>query len=120
MFYDGSMTDCAINWQLYQNELRKNEKREEKEKKKVDVPEYDVKDPGFMQMVKALALSTTSIFAYTPDAADVKGRVGKETKYKADGPEMKELKPGSEAEKVFNHWKQVMIDEENAKNYIKR
>lgn len=73
-----------------------------------------------MNMVKAIALSTTSIFFYSPDPAEVKARVAKTSKYKADGPEMKELKPGSDAEAVFNQCRDAMIAEENAMNYIKR
>ena len=90
--------------------------------KKVQVPEYKTEDPGFFNVVKAIALSTTSIFAYTPETNEVKGRLEKTSggKYKAESEAMKELKPGSPIEIAFNECKDEMVAEEAAMNYIKR
>ena len=40
------------------------EKGEDADLKKVDAPGYDHTNPGFLELVKTMALSTTSIFAY--------------------------------------------------------
>ena len=52
MFYNLSIVDCGINWQVYKKaEAKEMAKGDDADMKKVDVPKYDIEDPGFAALV---------------------------------------------------------------------
>ena len=87
--------------------------------KKVDTPAYDTKDPGFMELVKTMALSTTSIFSYQPNSEDIRDRIAKKKKTNIKNIP-KDPEPGGAGYEDHMAMKQEMIDDEKAMNYIKR
>jgi len=78
MFIAGETIDCGINYQLYKNKLAKAGNNEDA-KSRVEVPKYMkyLDDINFETMVKTLALSTTSFFAFTPDIGLLKREYAK-------------------------------------------
>jgi len=79
MFISGNPIDCQINYQTYQKELDAAPTKEKKDK--VPAPKYNINDSDFQLMVKTLALSTTSIFKFTPDTGLIKREMAKVGKY---------------------------------------
>ena len=81
MYYNMEIVDCGINWELYQKAKAKEEaKGEEADMKKVQVPKYDFSNAEFRELVKTMALSTTSIFAYQPPNEEIRARTAVENK----------------------------------------
>ena len=126
MFFDGRIVDCSVNWQVYQKAKAKELAKPEKDQdiNKVAKPEYTMNDAGFKLMVKTIALSTTSIFQYTPDSDEVRARVCKNSRWS-----QKDLKaelektnppPSEAALAIFKEHSDIMIEEESKMNYIKR
>lgn len=79
MFIAGETIDCGINYQLYKNKLDKAGNNADA-KSRVEKPKYMkyLDDINFETMVKTLALSTTSFFAFTPDIGLLKREYAKE------------------------------------------
>ena len=85
MYYNMEIVDCGINWELYQKAKAKEEaKGEEADMKKVQVPKYDFSNAEFRELVKTMALSTTSIFAYQPPNEEIRARTAIENKVHID------------------------------------
>ena len=73
MFYNLSIVDCGVNWQVFKKaEAKELAKGADADMKKVEVPKYDIKDHGFNELVKTMALSTRSIFTYQPSNEDIR------------------------------------------------
>lgn len=65
-FYNRHTIDCAINWQLHQRNAA-SAKPDEKL-----VAEYDVKDEGFLSLVRSIVCGTYTIFNYEPTDDEAK------------------------------------------------
>jgi len=79
MFIAGETIDCGINYQLYKKKMTAAGNNADA-KARVEVPKYMkyLDDVNFETMVKTLALSTTSFFAFTPDIGLLKREYAKE------------------------------------------
>jgi hypothetical protein len=60
IYYNGKIVDASTNYQVHE----RNQKKENPDEK--IVLGYDLNDPNFMEIVKSVALSTYTIFAYHP------------------------------------------------------
>jgi magnesium-transporting ATPase (P-type) len=78
MFYDLRSIDCSVNWEIYKRlEAMEIAKGAEGDLKKLAKPQYDVEDDGFKTLVRTIALSTTSFFAYTAGNDEIRARLAK-------------------------------------------
>jgi len=66
IFYNRKIVDCSTNYQTYE----RNQKLD-KPDEKVKVG-YDVKDPYFVEVVKAIVLGTYTVFSYSPTEDECK------------------------------------------------
>ena len=120
MFFDMSIVDCSVNYQIFCKAKEKEEaKGDEADMKKVAFPQYDTDDETFKEIVKTMAMSTTCFFDYKPSADEVYARIAKEMKInvkKVPKPELKGDEGYEEHEQMVN----TMIEEEKKMNFIKR
>lgn len=79
MFISGNPIDCQINYQTYKKECAAA--TSEEKRNKIPAPKYKIDDNDFRLMVETLALSTTSIFKFTPDTGLIKREMAKIGKY---------------------------------------
>lgn len=119
MFFDMSIKDCGVNWELFKKAEKKENDKEEPDMKKVTFPEYDVTNEGFKILVNAMAFSTTSRFAYAPPVEEVRAKIAKDTKVKIEKVP-KDPVIGSKDEETFKATRQAMIEKEAQQNFIKR
>lgn len=79
LFFDLKSVDASVNWEIYKR-LEKIElaKGENGNIKNVQKPAYESEDLAFLAIVEAIALSTTSFFAYQPNNEEVRAFVAKE------------------------------------------
>lgn len=82
MFISGNPIDCQINYQTYKKECAAA--TTEEKRNKIPAPKYNLNDGDFRLMVETLALSTTSIFKFTPDTGLIKREMAKIGKYNVD------------------------------------
>jgi hypothetical protein len=66
IYLDRKVIDASVNVQVAKELIKKEEAKPDGDASKVKDVSYDVKDEMFKTLVSAVALSTTSIFAYTP------------------------------------------------------
>ena len=67
--------DCSINWELFKKaEEKELAKGEEANMKNDQYPKYDFNNAEFRELVKTMALSTTSIFAFQPSNEAVRAK----------------------------------------------
>ena len=59
LFYGKRMIDASLNYETYKSDPLNH---------KID---YDVKDPGFKELVKMMALSSKATFQYTPSDEEI-------------------------------------------------
>ena len=75
MYYNMGIQDCSINWELFKKaEEKELAKGEEANMKNVQYPKYDFNNAEFRELVKTMALSTTSIFAFQPSNEAVRAK----------------------------------------------
>lgn len=81
IYYNRQIIDASVNLQVAKELIRKEQdKGKDGDVKSVKDVSYDVKDSQFMNLIKAVALSTTSIFAYNPTDDFVRSTYLKEKK----------------------------------------
>merc|ERR1719163_1979282 len=81
MFFNMKITEAGVNWEVFRKALAKEEaKGDEGDVKKVKRPEYDPEDPDFAHFIKAIALTTTASFSYTPKLEEVRARLARQKK----------------------------------------
>ena len=120
MFYNLSIVDCGVNWQVFKKaEAKELAKGADADMKKVEVPKYDTKDAGFAELVKTMALTTTSIFTFQPPNEDVRMAISKRKKVSLSKVP-KDPEPGGPGYDDYQKYKKELIDEEKAQNYLKR
>jgi len=119
MFFNNDVVDASVNWQVY---LKTKEKEEKKgadgDMKKIKEPRYSFEDPGFQELVKTVALSTKSFFAYEPSEEVIKNSYLKANKGK-NLPKDKNQYTDSQKEALETH-KKKMVEEEAQLYFIKR
>ena len=120
MYFNMEIVDCGINWEIYKKaEEKELAKGEDANMKNVAVPKYDFQNAEFKELVKTMALSTTSIFAFQPSNEMVRARTATELKVNINKVP-KDPEPGAAGYDDFVRIKQLMIDEEKEMNFIKR
>ena len=120
MFYNLSIVDAGVNWQVYKKaEAKELAKGEEADMKRVEAPKYDIKDPGFHELVKTMALSTTSIFTFQPPNEDIRAEISKRKKISLSKIP-KDPEPDGPGYENYLEMKAILIAEEKAQNYLKR
>lgn len=123
LFYNMKSVVAEVNLETfrkaYQAEVEKGGKGEPD---KVQKPEYDINDELFQTMIKTLALSTTTFFAFSPNDDEVKDWYKRDCKKTGESaiefPKGEELT--SAQREVIATAKAKMIDEENKRRFVKR
>lgn len=121
MYFDGSIEDCSVNYQLYikSKEVEEAKPEKDRDEKKILKPRYDVNNPGFKEMVKNIALCTKSIFRYEPQEDVIREEIRKAKNIRIEavpkGPEL-----GTREYQEQEDMKNKMIEEEKGYNYLKR
>jgi len=124
IFFNRTVINAEVNMETYRKQIIEEEKLGEKGNvDQVKKPSYSQNDNMFMELVKTLALSTTTFFQYQPTDEEVKNWYRKDQKKRGqsvvDIP--KESKDWNENQRqVFNTAKAAMIAEEKANRFMKR
>mmetsp|Transcript_3893 Transcript_3893/g.4576 ORF Transcript_3893/g.4576 Transcript_3893/m.4576 type:complete len:561 (-) Transcript_3893:2145-3827(-) len=124
MWIGKEIINAEVNWESYFKELE-GEKAKGKDGmiEKVKVPEYQLEDKLFKELIKTLALSTTTFFNFDPKDDEVKNWYRKEQK-KNKAKEIsfpKDKKDWSPAHQ--EEWKGILAKmqvEEHKKRFMKR
>lgn len=81
IFYDMRSVDASANWEIVKR-LEEIEKKKGEDGNMKNVPSvaYDIDDEGFKALVRTIALSTTSFFAYTASNDEIRAKIAKDGK----------------------------------------
>lgn len=117
IFYNLKAVDASVNWEICKRLTEIETKKGDKgDLKSVATPQYDTEDAGFKTLVDAVALSTTSFFAYQPNNDEVRALVAKQL-----GKDPTSMpKDGGEFAADYEVKKKELIEKENARPYTKR
>jgi len=126
MFVDRKVFDVSVNYEIFRRaEKRAIERKDQEIEKKIAIPDYYdfkqkvFKDSGFMTFVKTIALSTKSTFSYNPTAEEIKTKMTKLKKIKANQiPKI--LNEGDALWGDYCDAKKALIDEEFDRPYLKK
>jgi sodium/potassium-transporting ATPase subunit alpha len=120
MFYDLKSVDCSVNWEIHQRLMEiEQAKGKDANMNAVPRPSYETSDNGFKTMVRTIALSTTSYFAYAPQNDEIRAKLAKRLKKDVKGMP-KDYKPGEPYWDEYELTRKQMIADEEAKPFTKR
>lgn len=127
MWMGKDILNAEINWESFKKELEGEELKIKQGKDgqpdKVKRPEYDIKDKLFCELVKTLALSTTTFFFFDPADDEVKNWYRKDEKKNNRSPitwPKEKDKWSKDQEAVFAKAKTDMQAEEKDRRFVKR
>lgn len=121
IYYDRKILDASVNLQVAKELIKKEQaKGKDGDVNKVKDVSYDVNDKLFMDLVNAIALSTTSVFSYNPTDDNVRSAYIKENKLSDDDVPQQQDKIPQKIKTELKAFKEKMIEKENKAYYIKR
>jgi len=116
--------NAEVNWESYKKELEIEDKKgKDGMKDKVKKPDYNTEDALFRELIKTLALSTTTFFNFDPKVDEVKNWYRKDCKQNKQ-PERKFPKDIASFDGADRtEWEKIvgkMKEEERGKRFLKR
>jgi hypothetical protein len=120
IFYDMRSVDASANWEIVKRlEEIEKKKGEDGNMKNVPTVAYDIDDEGFKALVRTIALSTTSFFAYTASNDEIRAKIAKDGKINISSVP-KDFAEGQPMWAEYCDTKKKMIEIEESKPYTKR
>lgn len=124
MWIGKEIINAEVNWETYKKELETETKKgKDGLPDKVKKPEYDITDKLFCELIKTLALSTTTFFNFDPKIDEVKNWYRKYAKSNkiTERKFPKDLSQFDAQDTIeYNKLKDLMNEEEKGKRFMKR
>ena len=121
VFINGKVMDASINYEIYKRMLETAKPKGEAAVLSVKNPQYETDNADFKTLIISIALSTSSFFAFEPSSDQYRQLVAKEQKKDAKKlPKEVDKEKNPELWQQYEDAKKKLVDQENAKPYIKR
>jgi len=127
MWMGKEIINAELNWESYKKTLESEQKKKDRgengEPEKVKEPNYNLGDKLFRELIKTLALSTVTYFAFEPAVDEVKEWMRKDEKKtgrKSTAFPKDRKEWGPELERLFEDGRARMQEEEKGRRFLKR